>query len=451
MFETTKIILTNNKKNLFKKLRESPVLYLFFIGMMIFSVVMFAFMTYFLTFTDFEINVQGMFLGIFFIFMIKSVIDFYNYFIKSKEVSFTLSTPKKQVKTVFEIFLAVLLTELFIWFVLSISYLFILSTFGVNTFYPIEYLFFTIGIISSVFLGTTISIHFFQSKKYRLIPTGILLSFIFYSQSLLYVFFVFPVCIIHFLWALKHAMFSYLFVNRKKRSNGQGQLKLRNIFSAIIYRETIVLWRERLFYSFVFTAVSTGLITGYLFLNGVDLLIPESLEELAAASLPSVFIFLGVYIVVVYTSVFPGLNLFLNEEKTMWILRNLPVKNDTLVFGKTFSLSLCFLTTIPFISYISPFIGLNNIFYLLWFLSYSYIAGVIISVPLGAKYVGKKSDILLLYSVAMILFGVLGFGTLFGRFVGNNFEYPIFLYIFVLLVELIVLYGSLKLSSRILS
>jgi len=163
------------------------------------------------------------------------------------------------------------------------------------------------------------------------------------------------------------------------------------------------------------------------------------------------FVFLGIYIVVIYTAVFPALNLFLNEEKTMWILRNLPISNGTILKGKALSLTLCFITTLPFLAYISLFIGLKNIIFLIWLLVFSYIAGVIISLPLGAKYVGKKSDILLLYSVAMILFAVLGVAGNLGLSLKTRGEFAIFLFGLVLIVEVFVLFLSLKLSARILS
>ena len=158
---------------------------------------------------------------------------------------------------------------------------------------------------------------------------------------------------------------------------------------------------------------------------------------------------MGVFTVVIYTAVFPALNLFLNEENTMWIIRHVPVSNDILIFGKTSALALCFISAIPFIPYISIFMGFENIVFLTWFLIYSFIACVIISAPLGVKYVGKKSDIMLIYSISMILFVVLGAGAYIGYIVENMFDYYILVYLFILLIEIFVLYISLKLSSKI--
>ena len=209
--------------------------------------------------------------------------------------------------------------------------------------------------------------------------------------------------------------------------------------------------KDKLFFSFIFTSVTTALITGYLAIYGTDLLIPESLKEYAVEFLPDMFVFLGIYIVVMYTAVFPSLNLFLNEEKTMWILRNLPLSNETIVRGKVLSLTLCFVTSLPVLAYVSLFVGLDNIVFLIWLLVFSYIAGIIVAVPLGAKYVGKKSDILLLYSVAMILFAVLGVAGNLGLTLITTRVDAFFLLGVVLIVEVFVLFLSLKLSARILS
>jgi len=448
MFDTTKIVLLNTRRSLFSKIKEAPILYFFFILMMIGSIFLFAFITFFLTYSDFEISIHEIFIGIFSIFTIKSIVDFYNSYTKSETVAYSLSTQVSQIKTVFEIFLSVLMIQLILWFGLSVFYLLSLSFFGMSFWYPFEYMLFSIGIISSVFLGTTISIHFFSSKKYRLLPTIIVLAFFFYLQHYLFIVFISPLLILHLIWAIRHSLSSYLYVNRKERIKGKYETKIRDRILAIANKEITILYRDRLLFSFIFTAVSTGLFTGYLYINGNEILIPESLRDVVADVLPSSFIMLGVYVIVIYTAVFPSLTLFLNEEKTLWLLRNLPIKNDTLVFGKAATLGLCFVTAIPFIAYVSPFIGLDNILYLTWFLIFSYLAGIIIAFPLGVRYVGKKSDVLLLYTVAMVLLFVIGAGSLFGKFIGNNFELPIFLYFLIIFIELIILYGSLKLSSR---
>jgi len=453
MFETTIIVLTENTRNLLKKVKETPVLYFIFSGMTIFSIIIFSFATYFIINieTNLQISLEDMFFTIFFIFMLKSIADFHNNYIKSIPLSYTLSTQKNQKRIVFEIFVAVLIIQLIIWFSFSVMYLVTLTIFRVNVYYPYEYLLFTLGVIAAVFIGFSICINFFSPYKYRLIPSIILLGFYFQGRHPLYIVLTLPLAVLHMIWSIQSSMPSYLFSKRKERMKERSQVKMRGVIRAIFYRETTVLWRDRLLISFIITSISTGIFTGYFYVYGDEILIPEYLRETMSGFLPSMFLYLSIFIVVMYTAVFPSLNLFLNEEKTMWLVRHVPIRNDLFVFGKTSALSLCFLTAIPVIPYISIFIGIDDLFFLIWFLCFSYLAGVIISVPLGIKYVGKKSDIILLYSVAMLLFLILG-SISFLRFIINRvFEYPIFIYAIILLIEILILYISLKVSSKMLA
>ena len=305
--------------------------------------------------------------------------------------------------------------------------------------------------ISAVCLGSALSLFFFSPKRYRLIPVLIFLGFCFQSRQPIFVIFTLPLAIIHVSWSIKNSMDSHLFSKRKERIKDKSNIKIRNTIKAFFHRETTVLYRDKLLFSFIFTSISTGLFSGYLFVNGEEILIPETIRNQIGGFLPSMFMFLGIYVVVMYTGVFPALNLFLNEEKTMWILRHIPIRNENIIFGKASSLSLCFLTAVPFISYITIFTGLDKIVFLIFFLIFSYIAGIIISLPLGVKYVGKKSDIMLLYSVSMILFVFLGVVSVVVNIIESTFTYPIVLYILILLLEIIVLFVSIKISSQILS
>lgn len=452
MFDTTKIVLKEHTRNLLKKVKETPVLYFIFSGMTFFSIIMFSFATYYILTieTNLQISLEDMFFTIFFVFMLKSIADFHNNYIKSVPLSYTLSTQKNQKKTVFEVFVAVLVIQLIIWFSFSFMYLLTLTFFGINVIYPYEYLLFTLGVITAVFVGFSICLNFFSPHKYRLIPSLILLGFYFQGRYPLYIVFTLPLAVLHMIWSVQNSMPSYLYIKRKDRMKERAQVKMRGVIRAIFYKETTVLWRDRLLLSFIVTSISTGIFSGYFYIYGDEILIPEYLRETMSGFLPSMFLNLSVFIVVMYTAVFPSLNLFLNEEKTMWLVRHVPIRNDLFVFGKTSALSLCFLTAIPVIPYISIFIGIDDIFFLIWFLCFSYLAGVIISVPLGIKYVGKKSDIILLYSVAMLLFLILGWIS-FLRFVINRvFEYPIVIYIIILLIEILILYICLKESSKML-
>ncbi len=263
---------------------------------------------------------------------------------------------------------------------------------------------------------------------------------------------MFPLAILHCCWSLSHPLESYRFVKRKERTKERAQVHLRGSLITLFYREVTVIWRERLYFSFISMSITTALGTGYLYLYGTDLFIPESIQKLVSGFLPTLFVFLGCYIVIMYAAVFPALNLFLTEEKTMWILRNLPIKNETIIYGKTLALSLSFLATLPFLAFVPIFLGIDDILFLLWFLGFSFLAAIIIAIPLGVKYVGKKSDILLLYSVAMILFvllSIVGAGMNLLRSGATISILP--LCVLLLLLELSALFLSLKLSARLLS
>ena len=451
MFETFTLLLTEIHRTLFQKVKQSPILYFFFTSMMFFSVVMFAFLTLFLIRTEAEISLLDVFYGIFFIFFMKTAHDVHTYFITSPYLLYAFSTQISQTQTIRELFLTIFVINTGLWFLFSGLYLLILNGIGISISYPQEYLMFSIGVITAICLGATIAIHFFSTVRYRLLPTAILLIFSWISQSMMFLVITLPLAILHLWWSLSHAMDSYLFVKRKERTTDKSQVKIRNIIPTLYNREITVLWRDKLLYSFIATAILTGLFTGYLAIYGADLLLPDSLQDYAGEFLPDMFVFLGIYIVVLYTAVFPALNLFLNEEKTMWILHHLPLASTDIVQGKMISLTLCFLTTIPFLAYVSIFIGLDNILFLLWFLVFSYLAGVSIALPFGAKYVGKKSDILLLYSVAMILFAVLVIAGNAGLTLLMNIPFGSMYLGIILFIEIGILYSSMKLSSHILS
>jgi hypothetical protein len=266
-----------------------------------------------------------------------------------------------------------------------------------------------------------------------------------------YVSISFPLVLIYLSFTFSQAIESYRFVNRKERLKEKSEVKTRRVLQALFYREITILWRDKLFFSFVFTSIGTALFTGYLMLYGTDILIPETLRTFAKEFLPSMFVFFGVYVVTVYTSVFPSLNLFLNEEKTMWILRNLPVPYKTIVQGKVLALCLCFLTALPFIFFMSLFVGIKELLFLLWFLVVAFLAGSIISLPLGARYVGKKSDILLLYSVALLVFVFLGAIATIHNVISLYYQETIYIfYICIVGIEAILFVCSLQLSSRLL-
>ena len=80
----------------------------------------------------------------------------------------------------------------------------------------------------------------------------------------------------------------------------------------------------------------------------------------------------------------------------------------------------------------------------------SFIIGATISIPFGVKYVGKKSDIMLLYSITILLFAILSPVMLIGRYIYENFNHGFLLLIFLIFAELVFFYFSLSLSEKIL-
>jgi hypothetical protein len=420
--------------------------------MIFFSVVMFAFLTFFLLHTKTRFNFMDVFFSVFFLFLMKSASDLHTYFITAPQLSYVLSINVSHRKTIGELVFGIVTINTGLWFAFSLLYLVVLSALRISIDYPVEYVLISINVISAILLGCSLSLHFFSSYRYRMIPTLLLLAFCWFSQSLVFIACMAPLVVLHMIWGLTHPLDSYRFVKRKERTKERSQVHLRSPLQTLFYREVTVIWRERLFFSFVSMSIFSALGTGYLYLYGTDLFIPESIQEMMGGFLPTLFVFLGIYIVTMYTAVFPALNLFLSEEKTMWILRNLPVANQTIVYGKTLALCLCFITTLPFLAFIPVFLGVDDMLFLFWFLVFSFLAAVIIAVPLGVKYVGKKSDILLLYSVAMILFIVLsGVGAAMNFLRGAATVSLLPLCLMLLLLEVSLVFLSLKLSALILS
>jgi len=452
MFETTKIILKNNTRSLLSKLKDTPLLYIFFTIMIISSIFLFAFVTLYFQIveTNFKLNIQDVFFMVFFAFMIKSSFDFYNLFIKSQVVTYALSTHNKHKKTIKEIFFAVLLTNIIIWFSFSTIYIISLLFLRININYPDLYIFFILGVISSTCLGVSICINFFSKLRLRIIPMLILIVFYIFLQEPLFIVMTLPLALLHIIWSLNKAKESYQNIRRKERINNASQNKTISIVSAIFYKETTIFWRDKILISFVLTSAFTGLGAGYLYIYGDELFIPSSLRFMYAEFLPSMFIFLGVFVVVIYTAVFPSLILFLNEEKTFWIIRHIPIKNEKLIVGKISSLILCFIAGLPFVPIMIIFVGIENLLYLSWFLVFSYLASVIIALPIGAKYIGKKSDIMLLYSVTMILLIILGISSFISVYIWNNLPSPIIPSILIILLEFVALYISVRISDKIL-
>jgi len=448
MLETYTTVLTQASRTLKKNAMENKILYFLFGSMLIFSIMMMAGITMFSIQEDFGIDLQDVLYLVFFIFLLKTIADVHRFVVKSEELTYTLSQPVHHRKTFFEVFLYIFWSQLGIWALFSGLYTVFLAATGTPLGYPIEYLQFTVSVIFATLLGWSIGLHFFSSHRLRLIPASILLTAILYSPAFPLLLIYCAVSLVYLLWGLPHGLDSYLFIERKQRTPTSQQLTLTSQIHSLFFKETTVLWRDRLLPSFVITAVLVGGGAGYLTVFGINEFSPEALLEELGYLLPYLFIFIGIYIMVIYTAVFPGLNMFFIEEHTLWLFRHLPLDTDQYVHGKTSSLLLCFISSLPCLWCYAAFTGPTYLLFSLWFLVFSYLICVIIAVPLGVRYVGKKSDILVLYSVALLIFILLSIG------VGIYSVIPSFLrgWIFIgsLLALLPLLYSSQSLAAFLL-
>jgi hypothetical protein len=306
-------------------------------------------------------------------------------------------------------------------------------------------------VILSIILGSIIPIHVFNKKKYRIIPVVILLTFLWFNNDLFSIIIITILSLFYLIISLNFSLDSFQYVNRKKRKKESSNNWMKGIKKTIFLKESINLWRDKLLFSILFTSVFLGFSSGYFAVFGDSSFIPESLRIFISLFSKEIYGFFGIYIIIIYASVFISLNLFLNEENTIWLIRNLPVSEKTIIYGKVFSLLLPFFCSVPFIAYFLAFTQGESIFFLIWFFIFSYLAGVIISFPLGAKYIGKKSDIMLLYSVSIIILFILGISYYYTYYLYLfSFNYT-FLYLIILLIEVLLLYISLEFSANILS
>ena len=451
MLQTARIVLIDLSRGFRDKLRSSPFLYLFFALMIVFSLAMFAVLTITILATRLWLTESDVFLFIFFVFLMKAGADVHRFYITAPQVAYALSTPTSHRRTLGNIMGVILLVNFGIWFVFSLLFLGFMALYRSPLWYPLEYMIFSCGVLVAVLLGVVLALHFFSPHPIRLLPSAILLLCYSAIQSPLFVALTLPLVVLQGAWALSHATASYRYVKRKKRTADADAAKIRGILPSLFYREVTTLWRERLFGSFVSMSVMTALGTGFLYLHGAELFLPPALQRIMGEFLPTLFVFLGVYVVVLYTAVFPALNLFLTEEKTLWILQTVPVTAEQVVLGKTSALLLCFLTAIPYLAFIPVFVGVERVPFLLWFLAFSFLASVMVAVPFGVKYVGKKSDILLLYSLSLILFVVLSLVATWVNmlYAARDGHIAVLLGLLLLLVGCGV-FLSLKISTRLL-
>ena len=451
MLKTYTIVLTEQSRNLLRNMWASPVLYLWFLLMLVFSVMMGAFLVLFMVRNEITFKVGNVVMSLFSLFLVKTVSDIHKYFTTSEALVYPLSTQVSHRRTIFEVFLVVFWVNLGLFVLLSSLFSLFLVLARIPLSYPVEYLQILLGILLSIILGTCFALHFFSPYRLRLIPAGCLVAGLWYSQELWMLLVLLVCAVVYLWWSLGTVLSSYQFVARKKRHKEQFHAKVENIRTAIFHKETTILWRERLLPSFVVASSFMGGFVGYLAVFGEDLFIPPNLQEMAGTFLPGAYLVLGIYVVIIYTSVFPSIALFLNEEHTVWILRHLPISWDMIVQGKAYTMLLPFIASFPFLAYYSAFMGISHLIFSVWFLVFSFLGGMIIAIPLGVKYIGKKSDILVLYCVALAVFVFVSIGAGFEMVFARRWLSRILFYIVSILLELIALRVSLSISSSILS
>lgn len=447
MLDTYATILTETSRNLIRNARDNPVLYVMFTLMILFSVLVIAGLTVFGLQSELAINLRDIMIALFFVFLLKTAVDIYKYFINSEAVTYALTMPVPHWKTMGNIFLAVFWTQLGIWVFFSGIYSILLVLAGVNLGYPSEYLQFTFSVILAGFLGTSLALHFFSEKRWRLIGVPIIIGLYLYFDSIYVLIALIGISALYCFYSMHHVLDAYLFARRKKRRQTPTQRLFSTPLRSIFHKETTVMWRDNLYQSYIVTTAVTGAITGYLTIYGEEILIPEALRESLENLMPFLYVFIGGYIVTVYTAVFPTLNMFFNEEKTLWVLRHIPLSSETIVAGKASSILLSFITAIPFLAFYVAFTGFEYLGFATWLLIFSFLAGVILSLPLGVRYLGKKSDILVLYSVALLVFIISSLGAGVSTVLDFFPGFQLVFYLGSIGVELIILFGSIQLAG----
>ena len=185
MLETYSLIFTNIIRNLKKNIKSSPILYFVFFIMISFSIAIIARLTWYFINYKISINLTDIFFVVFFIFLIKSSVDFYKYYINSKPIVYVFSLPILKIKPLFEIFLLIFWIQLGLWVFFSSIYHIFLYIYGINLSYPLIYLQFLLGIILSIIIGAIIPIHIYNKKKYRIIPVVFLLIILWFRTDII--------------------------------------------------------------------------------------------------------------------------------------------------------------------------------------------------------------------------------------------------------------------------
>lgn len=450
MLETYSLLLTDSLRSFQKNLFRSPVLYLLFFSMTLFSVFMIVGISIVFIRFDISIAVRDLFFLIFGLFILKAAYDFYHVFITKKEAVYALSTPVKQSRTVFEMALFIFWTNVGFWAVLSGLYTGIIANLNVSFDGAEAYLLITAGVMLAILVG--IALCFILFSKYRITVTllGVPLILLWYQFNWTFVFLSFMIYLMVLLILFRNVLIAFLFQYQKNRSHERERVYFPGSILSICVKECLFLWRERLLLSIIFSASFLGFTSGYLAVFGESLFLPEQIRFFAMRLSIETYAFVGIYVLVVYTSVFISLNLFLEEERTIWLLKSLPISTQVFVTGKTLSMILPFFASIPFLAFFLAFTQGEAFEVVLWLFIFSFLSGMSIAIPLGSRYVGGKSDVLLLYSVSLIMLVVLGIGFLLIEFAQMYDDFSIVFLLLLLIIQFFILIGSVKVSSRFL-
>ena len=226
MLETYAVVLTDSYRHLLSNIRSSPILYIWFGFMLMFSIGTLGVLTLFFLRSEVFINIDDVFFAVFFLLVMKAGYDFHRYFIKASSLSYALSCPVSHRKTVFEVFLVVFWIQLGMWVLFSSLYHVVLVTGGVTLGYPLIYLRFTVGVMLASIVGVLITMHYFSAKRYKLIPIGILLGVLWYVRDFSVLIVITVCCLVYLVWSLRDVLSSYLFVPRKERKKEGTFVKL---------------------------------------------------------------------------------------------------------------------------------------------------------------------------------------------------------------------------------
>ncbi len=444
--------LTETGRELKRNVTKNRVLYIWFSIIVAFSVVMAARMTVIEADTGMKVDMKQLYFAVFFLFLMKAAGDFHRQYITSKHLEYIMATPVSGTRISASLFNLVFWTGLGLWAAFSSSYILLLSIYGGNIGYPWLYADFTLGIILSEMLGASIAIWYFGNRRWMLFPAVLIISALWFYNDITRTFILILLTVPYLLFSLMNSGTAFGHSSRKKRRQLRpGDVRIRHQSDAVRWKEATIMWRDRLIPGFAITAVLVGLSTGYL-AGHIDMnLFPPQIRPRIAPAVPEMMLMLGAYITAAYAFVFPGLNLFLSEERTLWLLRNLPIGERSLISGKLGAMLLPFLASIPFPFYFMLYEGAQYLAEGLLMLVFAFFTGLATALPFGIRYAGRKSDVLLLYTVSVLFFAILSIFAYVSHYSAKLGVMGVLLVIFLLDWSAFVLWLSFELSSRMLS